>query len=41
MFIGYTATNLQTGKFPFGLEEWGNALFGMSGEDGALSQIEG
>jgi len=36
---GYTATNLQNGKYPF----WdvANSWFAMRGEDGALSQIIG
>jgi len=36
---GYTATNLQNGKYPF----WdvANSWIGMKGEDGALSQIMG
>eukprot|EP01034_Spumella_vulgaris_P021891 gene21891-27968_t len=35
---GYTNTNLQTDRFP--LHEYINNIFAMSGEDGALSQIE-
>lgn len=36
---GYTATNLQAGRFP--LWEYANSLVAMKGEDGALSQIYG
>lgn len=36
---GYTATNLQTGKFP--LWEYANKFFAMTGEDGSLAQTMG
>lgn len=36
---GYSATNLQTGKFP--LSDMANSLFAMSAADGALSQTFG